>query len=596
MQQTEFHSGHAFDAYQFFGAHITPDGVTFRTWAPNAKAAEILGEFTNWQTQPMQHDATAAGVFTYHATNATKGQMYKYKIQGENGVWVEHCDPYGFMMERRPGSASIIWPLDGYQFSDAAWLAQGGQRYDAPMNIYEVHLPSWQMDETRPDGWLTYEELADQLIPYLQENGYNFIECMPLSEHPADCSWGYQNTGFYAPTSRLGNPDGLKQFVDRCHAAGIGVLLDYVPVHFAVDGYALGNYDGAPLYESQYPELSHSEWGSFNFDHTKGEVRSFLQSAANYWLKEFHFDGLRMDAVSRLIYWQGEPERGVNSNAVAFLQTMNAGLHALHPNALLIAEDSTNFIKVTAPVEYDGLGFDYKWDLGWMNDTLDYFRKSPDERKEHYHKLSFSMAYFPYENYLMALSHDEVVHGKATIVQKMYGDYEEKFPQARALYLYMYTHPGKKLNFMGNELAHMREWDETRPLDWDITRYPLHDAFHRYCTDLNALYLQEPAFWQGEYDMDNFTWLDCEQNGNCCYAYLRNGGGQTLLAAFNFSDLPEKGYTLTLPSAAAAACLLNTDWTCYGGNTPKPVQNLKKQAATLCIDLAPYSGQLIELT
>ena len=539
------------------------------------------------------------GIFSCRIQGAKPGMLYKYKIRPAAGGEADHCDPYGFWMELRPGSASALWPLGGYRFTDEAWMAARSRAFDAPVNIYEMHFGSWKKDEARENGWYRYDEIADKLIAHVKENGYNYIEFMPLSEHPADCSWGYQNTGFFAPTSRYGTPDQLKELIDKCHAAGIGVLLDFVPVHFALDAYALANYDGTALYEYPHSDVGVSEWGSCNFMHSRGEVCSFLQSAAHYWLEEFHFDGLRMDAISRMIYWQGDPARGVNGNAVSFLQTMNAGLRRLHPTAMLIAEDSTNFPKVTAPVEYGGLGFDYKWDLGWMNDTLDYFKKTPEERRAQYHKLTFSMAYFPQEQYLLPLSHDEVVHGKAAIVQKMYGDYEQKFPQARALYLYMMAHPGKKLNFMGSELGHMREWDEARELDWMLLQYPIHDAFRHFTEELNRLYLSNDAFWQGEYDPAHFQWLDCQADGTCLYAFLRRGGTHTVAAAFNFGDTPAPSYRLHMPFACRARVLLHTEWQRFGGALPEETPAVRSRAAreghVLTFPVPAFSGLVLEL-
>ena len=598
MDLHDFYTGRTFDAHRFFGAHFEGDFVTFRTYAPGAQAVELIGEFNGWQGMPMAREGQG-GIFSCRIQGAKPGMLYKYKIRPAAGGEADPCDPYGFWMELRPGSASALWPLGGYRFTDEAWMAARSRAFDAPVNIYEMHFGSWKKDEARENGWYRYDEIADKLIAHVKENGYNYIEFMPLSEHPADCSWGYQNTGFFAPTSRYGTPDQLKELIDKCHAAGIGVLLDFVPVHFALDAYALANYDGTALYEYPHSDVGVSEWGSCNFMHSRGEVCSFLQSAAHYWLEEFHFDGLRMDAISRMIYWQGDPARGVNGNAVSFLQTMNAGLRRLHPTAMLIAEDSTNFPKVTAPVEYGGLGFDYKWDLGWMNDTLDYFKKTPEERRAQYHKLTFSMAYFPQEHYLLPLSHDEVVHGKAAIVQKMYGDYEQKFPQARALYLYMMAHPGKKLNFMGSELGHMREWDEARELDWMLLQYPIHDAFRHFTEELNRLYLSNDAFWQGEYDPAHFQWLDCQADGTCLYAFLRRGGTHTVAAAFNFGDTPAPSYRLHMPFACRARVLLHTEWKRFGGALPEETPAVRSRAAreghVLTFPVPAFSGLVLEL-
>ena len=413
---------------------------------------------------------------------------------------------------------------------------------------------------------------------------------MPLSEHPCDESWGYQNTGFFSPTARYGTAAELMKFVERCHQKDIGVILDFVPVHFAVDAYALANYDGTALYEYPHHDVGVSEWGSCNFMHSRGEVRSFLQSAANYWLTEYHMDGIRMDAISRIIYWQGEPSRGVNHTAVDFIRNMNRGLKELHPTVMLSAEDSTAYPGVTHPVCDGGLGFDYKWDMGWMNDTLDYFRTGPMYRTESYHKLTFSMMYYYNDAFLLPLSHDEVVHGKATIMQKMHGGYDDKFPQARAFYMYMYAHPGKKLNFMGNEFGQLREWDEKREQDWDILSYPIHDAFHRFMKDLNQLYLTHPAFYQQDYETDGFHWIDCHQETRCIYAFERTALKERILAVFNFSDQEQKDYKLELKEAKKLTLLLASDAQEYAGVKKYDNPEIKLKKGEALLSLSPYSA------
>ena len=371
------------------------------------------------------------------------------------------------------------------------------------------------------------------------------------------------------------------------------MIFDFVPVHFAVDEYGLKHFDGTALYEYPAAAVGESEWGSCNFMHSRGEIRCFLQSAADYWLRTFHADGLRMDAVSRLIYWQGDPARGVNGSTLEFLKNMNQGLQQRHPTAMLIAEDSTNFEKVTAPVEYGGLGFDYKWDLGWMNDTLDYFKKAPEERKSNLGKLTFSMMYFWREHYILPFSHDENVHGKATILQKMYGEYEDKFPQGRALYLYMAIHPGKMLDFMGNEFGQLREYDESREQDWLLLDYPIHEAFANYRRTLNELYRKYDAFWSGEYNPDHFLWLDCDHPELDACAILRKGQEATVFAAFNFGDTELKDYELTLPGKGKITPLLNSDWNCFGGRTARPkALRSKTTTGSVKLTLAPYSAQL----
>ena len=559
-----FYTGKIFDAYQYLGAHLQDRGVCFRTFAPAASRITVIGEFNNWQEWEM-NKISDGNFWELFVPDAAEGMMYKYCIYDRAGNRVEHCDPYGFGMELRPNSASVIRDMKSYSFSDEEWMNSRSDCRQKPLNIYEVHIGSFKKPEDRPDAWYTYKEMADILIPYLKKNGYNYLEIMPLNEYPCDESWGYQATGFYSPTSRYGTAGQLKYFVDICHQNGIGVIMDFVPVHFALDSYGLAMYDGTSLYEYPNSAVGVSEWGSCNFMHSRGEVRSFLQSAANYWLTEYHIDGLRMDAISRAIYWQGDPARGVNGNAVEFLQYMNQGLKKLHPSAILAAEDSTSFPKVTDPVDHGGLGFDYKWDMGWMNDTLDYFRTDPEYRSREYHKLTFSMMYYYDARFLLPLSHDEVVHGKATILQKMNGDYDGKFPQARAFYMYMYAHPGKKLNFMGNEFGQLREWDEKREQDWMLLDYPIHSGFARFMKDLNILYLEHSALWEKDYEADGFQWIDCHQEESCVYVFQRTGKTERIIAAFNFSDR-DLSYELRLPRCQKITELLRSDMEIYGGN------------------------------
>ena len=588
MDMQAFYTGHAFDAYEFFGAHTYFGGTHFAVWAPSAQYVQVVGEFGEYGMH-----RTYAGVWEADVNGADAGMAYQYRVTGANGRCVDHCDPYGFAMKLRPDGRSIIAERPT-GFADEAWLAARSKNYDKPLNIYEVHMGSWQQKE---DGsWYTYAELAELLPAYCKKYGYTHLELMPLAEYPFDGSWGYQTTGFFAPTSRYGTPDELAQFIDACHKQGIGVILDFVPVHFAVDEYGLKEFDGTPLYEYPAASVGQSEWGSCNFMHSRGEIRCFIQSCADYWLRVFHADGLRMDAVSRLIYWQGDPNRGVNGSTLEFLKGMNAGLQQRHPTAMLIAEDSTNFPKVTAPVEYGGLGFDYKWDLGWMNDTLDYFKKTPEERKHNLSKLTFSMMYAWNEHYILPFSHDENVHGKATIVQKMYGEYEGKFPQARALYLYMAIHPGKKLDFMGNEFAQLREWDESREQDWSVLKYPNHDSFRVFRKALNEAYLQNDGFWLREYDPAAFRWLDCAHPEKNACAIWRQGSEGGVLAAFNFGDSELTDYELTLPQKGKLTLLLDTDWTIFGGSTTKPAKGKALPAADkLTLNLPPFSGVLYAL-
>ncbi|MGN1191488.1 MAG: 1,4-alpha-glucan branching protein GlgB [Dorea sp.] len=584
-----FYTGKIYDAYQYLGAHVEEKGVTFRTFAPAASRIALIGEFNDWQEWNMNR--TYSGQFwECYAENARPGMMYKYRIYKQDGSYVDHCDPYGFGMELRPNNASIIRDLSSYEFQDQKWMQKRSDCKNKPLNIYELHFGSFRKPSDKPDDWYTYTEMIDILIPYLKEFGYNYIEIMPLSEHPCDESWGYQNTGFFSPTSRYGTAEELMEFIDACHQNEIGVIMDFVPVHFAVDSYALANYDGTALYEYPHHDVGISEWGSCNFMHSRGEVRSFLQSAANYWLSEYHADGIRMDAISRIIYWQGDPARGVNNNAVEFIREMNRGLKAMHPTAILSAEDSTSFPGVTKPAAEGGLGFDYKWDMGWMNDTLDYFRSAPEYRTRDYHKLTFSMMYYYNDAFLLPLSHDEVVHGKATILQKMYGDYDEKFPQARAFYMYMYAHPGKKLNFMGNEIGQLREWDEKREQDWFILKYPIHDAFHHFIKDLNKIYLEHTALSSMDDVNEGFQWLDCHQEERCIYAFERKSAEERILAIFNFSNQIQEDYVLVVPDSQKLELLIASDMESYNGTKNDIEKVLEPEDDSYTFTLEAYSA------
>ncbi len=616
MDIYEFYSGKSFDAYRELGAHVKKEvtgkktvvsGVEFVTYAPNALGVNVIGEFNDWNETVMErcYDGSFFKVFV---PEARPGMMYKYKIYHRDGSSMEHCDPYGFGMELRPAFASIIRDMDTYRFHDAKWMKNRSVCQGSPLNIYEVHLGSWR---TKPvfdeqgnlltpeeiaesnrvaESWYTYKEVAPILAEYVKEQGYNYVEFMPLSEHPSDRSWGYQNTGFFSPTSRYGTADDLKEMIDILHQHNIGTILDFVPVHFALDGYGLARYDGTALYEYPSNDVGYSEWGSMNFIHSKGEVRSFLQSAANYWLSEYHFDGLRMDAISRIIYWMGDESRGVNDRAVDFIRNMNQGLKDRHPSIILCAEDSTDFKGTTKETKYGGLGFDYKWDMGWMNDTLNFFRTLPFVRGEHYHDLTFSMMYNYNERYLLPLSHDEVVHGKATIIQKMAGMYEEKFPQAKALYAYMYAHPGKKLNFMGNEIGQFREWDEKREQDWDLLKYPNHDSFHQYMKALNKIYMKEPALSAWDDDPNGFAWILCGKENDVVYIFQREVNEDKVIVVLNLSGLVYKNYHFNYGNGDTMKVLINSDWNKFGGSTKDTEKTIKGVNGDFGFDLPAFSG------
>ena len=556
MNMQDFYTGHAFDAYEFFGAHTYFGGTHFAVWAPSAQHIAVeteIGTFDLHRTQSAVWECDAPGV--------QAGMVYQYWVRGANGQSVAHCDPYGTAMTLRPDGRSIVSDAPK-GFADDKWMQERTKCFDKPLNIYEVHAGSWRQKE---DGsWYTYAELADLLPAYCKKNGFTHIELMPLAEHPFDGSWGYQTTGYFSVTSRYGTPAQFAAFVNACHRMGIGVIMDFVPVHFAANADALAKFDGTHLYEYD-SDVGQSEWGTCNFNYYRREVCSFLSSAAGLWMDVYHCDGIRMDAISRALYWQGDPNRGVNQGAVNFLRSLNHGLNKRWPTGIYMAEDSTNFLKVTAPTRYDGVGFDYKWDMGWMHDTLDYFATPFGERPNAYGKLLFSMHYFYNELYLLALSHDEVVHGKKTIIDKLWGTYAEKCAQLRTLYFYMYMHPGKKLNFMGNELGHFREWDEKRELDWDLLKYPFHDAFQKYFARLSLVYATEPALFDGEYNPDCFEWVASESCTEGVYAWLRKGRGQNLLCIMNTQDHAHKKFPLYLKFPCSAELVLDTEAAEWGG-------------------------------
>lgn len=602
MNLHQFYVGESFDAYEYFGAHVEKEGVTFRVYAPNAKKIQLIGEFNGWEGgQCEMRREGSGGVYTALALDAKPGMMYKYRIFQADGRIVDRADPYAFGTELRPNTASVIADLNSFSFTDREWIQRRDKNYTRPMNIYEMHFGSWRKKAGQGEGWYTYRELCSDLIAYLKENHFNYIEFLPLSEHPADESWGYQVSGFFSPTSRYGTAEELMYLINECHANGIGALMDFVPVHFVVDDYALSMFDGTPLYEYPSRDTGYSEWGSYNFNYYRGEVRSFLQSAANYWVEKYHFDGLRMDAISNALYWQGDSGRGVNPGAVEFIKYMNSGLHHLHPNVLLIAEDSSNFPKVTAPVEYGGLGFDYKWDMGWMNDTLKFFELAPGRRKLCYGQLCFSMDYFYNELYLLPFSHDEVVHGKKTILDKMYGSYEEKFAQCRSLYTYMFTHPGKKLNFMGNEFGQLREWDEKREQDWDMLTYPAHDSFRHYFRTLCKFYETAPALFEKEYDSQYFKWLPAHMGEGCVFAFERSSEEQKLVILMNAGDKAYEKLAVEYDGGGILREILNSDRPEFGGSgvlNPLPIEVTEEKAtgrSVFTVALAPYSSCILEV-
>lgn len=607
----EFFWGNAFNSYQYFGVHKHwlngLEGFIFRVYAPNAKSVSLICDFYDWKPIPMKKDNN--GIYSLFISERNLlGALYKYQITTKNGNIIDKADPFAFKSELRPNNSSVVVRLDTFTFTDDDWIENRDCNYDKPMNIYEFHFGSWKQkphDENHiEDAWFSYLEITQDIIKYLKDNAYTHIELMPLSEYPLDASWGYLVSGFFSVTSRYGSPSDLMYFINECHKNGIGVIMDFVPVHFVADDFGLREFDGTPLYEYESKDIAYSEWGSMNFNFYSNTVRSFLMSAGAFWFDKFHVDGLRMDAISNAIYWQGNSDRGVNSGAIDFLRKLNSGLKKRFHGIMLIAEDSTNFLKVTAPVEYDGLGFDYKWNMGWMNDTLEFFKLHPADRCYKYNQLSFSMLYFYNDLFLLPFSHDEIVHGKATIMQKMWGDYNDKFPQCKALYTYMYTHPGKKLNFMGNEIGQFREWDENKEIDWFLLKYPKHDDFFRYVNRLNHLYTEVPALYCGEYNPTNFKWLIVDAHEDCIYAYIRKFKDSTIVTILNISLNDYIDYTIGCDQPWTLTEVLNSDDKQYGGNgmiNDYPIKakllskSYKGHKYSFTLDIPHFSGIVLKV-
>ncbi len=597
LEIKRFLNGQSGMAYHAFGAHPSGDGILFTIYAPNAARIQLVGDFNDWNGWDMTRDDR--GVWSLFSRDVKLGDIYKYRITTQNGEVHDRADPFAFYSELRPDTASVVWDLNGYEWHDSDWMNGRTKNYNRPLNIYEVHAGSWRriqegkenaptVEEQEFGRMPTYDELAETLIPYVKEEGYNYIEFMPLTEHPFDGSWGYQATGYFSATSRYGNPNQLRDFIDKCHQEGIGVILDVVPLHFVTDFFGLHQLDGGFVYESSQEHNRYTEWGTVLFDYTKPHTLSFMRSSLDFWLRTYHFDGLRFDAVSQLIYQRGDNNAPHNDSGMWFLRYTNYYLHAEFPDVMLMAEDSSSCLKVTAPVEYGGLGFDYKWDLGWMNDTLEYMKMHPEDRRWNKHLIHFSMAYFYNDIFILPLSHDEVVHGKATIIDKMWGNYEQKFSQVRLLYLYMYAHPGKKLNFMGNELAEFREWDEKKELGWNLLTYPAHDAFHEFMKILNHIALNESALYETEYDSRYFRWLETPGCEDTVFAIARRSlSGETIAAVMNFGIRPMNAYLPALYGHWHE--LINTDDQRYSGSGC-----INGDIHNNFVRLAPMSGCLLK--
>ena len=583
-----FNQGKNYESYRMLGAHkVTApsgkEGYLFAVWAPNAKSVSVVCDQNGWDRNlGVMYKHADSGIWEAFLEGVTPGQCYKYSIEPQRGNIMLKADPFAFYSEVRPANASVTADIS-YTWSDGSWMEHRRTTapYDKPINIYEVHLSSWR---THEDGsYLTYRELADTLIPYVQKMGYTHIEMMPVAEYPYDGSWGYQITGYYSANSRFGSPADLKYFIDQCHRSGIGVLMDWVPAHFPKDAYALAKFDGTCLYEHPDTRLGeHFEWGTLVFDWTKTEIHSFLISNALFWLEEYHMDGLRVDAVSSMLYldynrrdgeWLPNKYGGKeNLEAIAFLQELNTAVFERYPNVMMIAEESTAWGGVTQPVHEGGLGFNFKWNMGWMHDILDYMQCDPLFRKGNHNKLTFPMMYAFAENYILALSHDEVVHGKRSLIDKMWGSYEEKFAELRLLYAFMYAHPGKKLLFMGGEFAQFVEWRYASQLDWMLLDYEMHQKMAAYTAAIGHFYQAHPAFYEIERELghtwEGFLWLNAEDAANSVLSFLRRtkDRSEQLAVLLNFTPVERLKYRVGVPEAGVYETVFSSNAKAYGGD------------------------------
>ncbi len=577
-----FGEGKHLHAYRILGAHAHEvdgtAGVLFAVWAPNAERVSVVADFNRWdgRCHPMRVRG-GSGVWELFIPDISPGAMYKFEVRNrDTGEIHLKTDPYGQQFEIRPQTASIVAASD-YAWNDQAWLEQRKQHdwQHQPMSIYEVHLGSWQHG---PEGeLLNYRELAHRLVAYVKELGFSHIELLPITEHPYDPSWGYQTTGYYAPSSRYGSPDDFRYFIDYCHQNGIGVFLDWVPAHFPKDAFGLARFDGEAVYEHADPRLGeHIDWSTLIFNYGRHEVRNFLLSSALYWIEEMHIDGLRVDAVASMLYLDYSREEGEwlpnqyggreNLEAIDFLRQLNTAVHEQHPGVLMMAEESTSWPMVSRPVHVGGLGFDMKWNMGWMNDTLSYIENEAVHRKYHHNMLTFSMLYAFTENFLLPFSHDEVVHGKGNMLNKMPGDEWQKHANLRLLYTYMFTHPGKKLMFMGCEIGQGVEWNSAQTLDWYVLDYPLHQGLKQSVSDLNRLYHNTPALYHDEFEWQGFDWIDCNDADQSVLSYMRKNGDDFVIVIVNFTPVSRHGYRIGVPRAGVYEEIFNSDAAIYGGS------------------------------
>lgn len=611
MAEYLFHEGTNYHSHKFLGSFLEGDSCTFRVWAPNAKRVFVTGEFCSWYPHTYEmKKINDRGIYEIQVPGVSEFDAYKYVIVTHSGLELWKADPYAKHAETRPLTASKVYTLPEYKWKDKKWMDNRTVPYHQPMNIYEVHLGSWKHNEEGKE--LSYRELAHRLVEYVKEMNYTHVELLPVTEYPYDKSWGYQATGYFSPTSRYGTPEDFMYFVDIFHQNNIGVILDWVPGHFTKDAHGLYEFDGTPCYEySDTRKMEHEGWGTRVFDYGRNEVKSFLTSSAVSWIEDYHIDGIRVDAVSSMIFLnycrdEDKSARNIyggfeNLEAIDFIKNLNLYVKENYPGVSMIAEESTSYPKVTAAVEHGGLGFDFKWNMGWMNDSLDYLETDPFFRKGVHNKFTFSMHYAFSENFILPISHDEVVHGKKSLLDKSPVPYEDKFANLKAFLGYMYAHPGKKLAFMGIDIAQFIEWDEEKELDWLLMLYPKHVFTHRYVKELNKFYKTTPALWENDSDWDGFRWHVVDDNNNNVFAFSRKDrSGKEVLVVSNFSNQVLKNYEIGVDTWGSYKIALNSDAKKYDGiavsnRNLKTINKEKNEFKyTLSLNIPPYATMYIE--